>query len=47
MVLLKCPKCKNSMNYQPLDLKINKTKKKRCVYCGKTFIVCENIIKKC
>lgn len=45
--MLKCPKCNNFMKYQSLDFKINKTKKKKCVYCGKSFIVYKNIIKKC
>lgn len=41
MFLVKCPKCKNNMKYQPK----NELKKKRCVYCGHTFTVHSNIKK--
>lgn len=43
MFLLRCPKCGNQMKYSPsgsLD-----GKKKRCVYCGRTFTVHSNIEK--
>jgi len=30
MILVKCPKCGNSMKYQPQAI----PKKKSCVYCG-------------
>lgn len=42
---LKCPKCKNTMNYQAKTI-ILSAKRKTCVYCGKTFKIKENIIKK-
>ena len=32
-----CPKCKHYMNYMPKNSPKNKTKK--CVYCGKSFVV--------
>jgi len=38
MFLVRCPKCKNKMKYNPLDGKV-KGKKKRCVYCGYTFTI--------
>jgi uncharacterized protein YbaR (Trm112 family) len=45
MLLLKCPKCKNSMKYMPLKQGII-GKSKKCVYCGKNFNVRDNIEKK-
>ncbi|MCM2324881.1 MAG: hypothetical protein NDI94_00310 [Candidatus Woesearchaeota archaeon] len=37
MLLLKCPKCKHEMKYNPSgELK---GKKKRCVYCGFSFSI--------
>ena len=45
MLLLRCPKCKQKMKYQPRDVILTK-KVKRCVYCGKSFKVWENIIQK-
>jgi uncharacterized protein (DUF983 family) len=44
MFKLHCPKCGNSMNYQNYTGLIGK--RKACVYCGKSFKVMENIIKK-
>jgi len=45
MLLLKCPKCKNNMKYQSMDGNII-GKSKRCVYCGRSFKIRDNIIKK-
>jgi transposase-like protein len=45
MLRLLCPKCKNSMNYEGRG-GIVVGKKKRCVYCGKTFGVREHILKR-
>jgi len=44
MLLLKCPRCKNNMKYQPTNSELS-TKVKRCVYCGRTYKVKENIVK--
>jgi transposase-like protein len=43
--LLRCPKCKNNMKYNANSIYLA-DKRKRCVYCGKSFKVSENIIKK-
>jgi NAD-dependent SIR2 family protein deacetylase len=40
--LLKCPKCRNQMQYEPTNNILNK-KVKKCVYCGKGFNVKKNI----
>jgi|SaaInlStandDraft_4_1057021.scaffolds.fasta_scaffold26098_3 hypothetical protein len=40
MYLVKCPSCKNNMKYQPRG-SLDK-KKKRCVYCGKSFTIHSN-----
>lgn len=45
ILLLKCPKCKNSMKYMPLKQGVI-GKSKKCVYCGKSFNVRDNIVKK-
>jgi len=45
MLLLKCPKCKHNMKYQAKSMILAK-KRKQCVYCGKSFLVGENIVKK-
>ena len=45
LFLLKCPKCKQSMNYHTKTT-ILASKRKQCVYCGKGFKISENIIKK-
>jgi len=42
--LLQCPNCKNKMKYSPM--KAGDSKRKACVYCGKSFGVKENILKK-
>jgi len=45
MLLLRCPKCKNSMKYQSRDMILVK-KRKQCVYCGKGFSITDHIVKK-
>ena len=45
MLLLRCPKCKQTMKYQPKDVILTK-KVKRCVYCGRSYRVGKNIVKK-
>jgi len=46
MLLLRCPKCKQKMKYDAANnININK-KRKKCVYCGKSFKVIDNIVKK-
>jgi hypothetical protein len=45
MFLLQCPKCKQQMKYESRNEEIFR-KKKRCVYCGKTFDVRKNLVKK-
>lgn len=42
-MLLICPKCKNKMKYQPLFGPI-RDKRKRCVYCGRSFKISDYII---
>jgi hypothetical protein len=44
MLLLRCPKCRNSMKYQPVA-KDFFSRSKRCVYCGRNFKVGDNIVK--
>jgi hypothetical protein len=36
MLLVRCPTCHHDMKYQPNGGLISE-KKKRCVYCGRTF----------
>ncbi len=43
MLVLKCPKCGNKMKYQTTDIYLT-GKRKRCVYCGKSFKVKDNRI---
>jgi len=38
MLLVKCPMCLNDMKYAPSSKSISK-KKKRCVYCGVSFLI--------
>ena len=45
MFILKCPGCKNTMKYQNMTSDL-KGKNKKCVYCGKSFSVKNNILKK-
>lgn len=42
--LVKCPGCGNNMKFHT-DTKILADKRKRCVYCGKSFKVKEHILK--
>lgn len=44
MFLLLCPQCKHKMKYQTLK-PLTEKNKKRCVYCGKSFIVRNTIVK--
>jgi Zn ribbon nucleic-acid-binding protein len=45
MFLVRCPKCKNTMKYQPA--KEGAAHKKRCVYCGFSMAVdSKTIVKK-
>jgi hypothetical protein len=43
MFLLRCPNCKNQMKCNPKG-NVLSGKSKRCVYCGKSFSVKNNII---
>jgi hypothetical protein len=43
MLLLRCPKCKNTMKYQQTG-KLDNKKVKRCVYCGRSFLVTKQIV---
>ncbi len=36
---VKCPKCGNTMKFLPLHLDEFSKKKKKCVYCGHSFLV--------
>jgi len=40
---VKCPKCGNIMKFLPLNLDNFSNKKKRCVYCGYSFLVQKHI----
>ncbi len=44
MFLLGCPQCGHEMKYGTKDPLTGK--KKRCVYCGKTFDASKNLIRK-
>jgi len=46
MFILKCPKCGNTMKYNPLHGRDFSKKRKQCVYCGKSYSVRDHIIKK-
>ncbi|MCF7798690.1 hypothetical protein K9M74_02200 [Candidatus Woesearchaeota archaeon] len=37
IVLVRCPKCKQTMRYEPRNNLISK--RKTCVYCGRNFAV--------
>ena len=42
MLTVRCPNCKNDMRYDPklsLSCPTVTSKKKRCVYCGRSFSV--------
>lgn len=45
MLLLRCPKCKQTMKYQAMSMLLFK-KRKKCVYCGFSYKVKDNIVKK-
>jgi primosomal protein N' len=45
MLLLRCPHCKNIMKYESSAFGLQ-NKRKRCVYCGKSYKVGNSIIKK-
>jgi len=45
ILLLLCPKCKHRMKYQAKSM-ILAGKRKRCVYCGKSFGIKSQIVKK-
>ena len=45
MFLLRCPKCKHTMKYDSRD-NVIVGKKKSCVYCGRSYIVKNAIVKK-
>ncbi len=45
MFILECPQCRHEMKYDTKDAYLT-GKKKRCVYCGKTFDVPKNMIRK-
>lgn len=41
-LLLKCPFCHNNMKYKSMVSQEITAKKKRCVYCGRTFKIHTN-----
>ena len=42
MILVACPSCKHPQKYNPMsDISLSK-KKKKCVFCDKTFSVIKN-----
>jgi len=43
--LLRCPHCGHGMRYHT-DTNILSDKRKRCVYCGKSFGAREHVVKK-
>gem|GEM_PF-1095639 len=45
ILILRCPKCKNNMKYNAASILLA-DKRKRCVYCGRSFKIKDNIIKK-
>lgn len=44
MFLLRCPHCKNDMKYAT-NTQILADKRKKCVYCPKSFGVKDNVLK--
>ena len=44
MFVVRCPHCKQTMRYQPIKEGLIKEKKKRCVYCGHTFLIHRSLI---
>ncbi|MBL7055835.1 hypothetical protein ISS07_02900 [Candidatus Woesearchaeota archaeon] len=45
LFLLKCPNCKHEMKYDSAG-PVSEKKRKRCVYCGKSYPVRKNILEK-
>ncbi|MBD3313553.1 hypothetical protein GF345_03855 [Candidatus Woesearchaeota archaeon] len=45
MLIVRCPRCKKDMKYQE-KTSILCSKRKRCVYCGHSFKIKDNIIQK-
>jgi len=43
MYLVVCPQCRNHMKYDTKDTLLAK-KVKRCVYCGRSFSVRQNLL---
>jgi transposase-like protein len=43
--LLKCPKCKHDMKYESRGMYLS-GKRKKCVYCGHSFNVKDNLVRK-
>jgi ribosomal protein S27AE len=41
--LVKCPKCGNTMKFLPKNLDNFSEKKKKCVYCGHSFLVQKHV----
>jgi ribosomal protein S27AE len=41
--LVKCPKCGNSMKFLPVHLVDFSKKRKKCVYCGHSFLIQKHI----
>ncbi|MBS1267131.1 MAG: hypothetical protein MAG795_01103 [Candidatus Woesearchaeota archaeon] len=45
-LILRCPKCRQTMKYVPSKgSKSIYKKRKRCVYCGRSFSVREHLVK--
>ena len=47
MLVVRCPKCKKTMRYQPIKQQPITDKKKVCVYCGSSFKIHSSISKSC
>ena len=45
MFLLRCPKCRNTMKYETRSAILG-SRRKTCVYCGRSFIAKDNILKR-
>ncbi len=48
IVLAQCPNCKNKMKAMPKAERLSDigSKRKRCVFCGKSFLLKKAIVKK-
>ena len=47
--ILRCPKCRHTMKYQPMGktaVAVLGSRTKQCVYCGKTFKAKDNVVGK-